>query len=300
MGITSKKIDDSHTLYYDNLTNDPIATSSKVPYGWGKKFVYHIKWHPDFKQMYPESNDFIHRNFQDADAAGTALNYVEGQYDRVQKGQRDPLRTKFLGVMEKHLGEPNRETGEVELMKLHQYHVLDHEGNPFATLSIRDQAVPYIGHSDEYRRHASTVPMVTFHGTAPDSNQQELLLKHNGEKTVVGSLHRLAHWLNIKDKEMSFVGHEKSGDYRNSYKSFKTKLQPDVASSKYEDHVRAKHSDLSNFVRHSPTLFTFSTGKDTDYNLYHHIVNSNQPGMLEHTQRRDVKSQNSKNDEVIE
>jgi hypothetical protein len=115
--------------------------------------------------------------------------------------------------------------------------------------------------------------------SVPDPVKEAAAKKHPGDNLNT-TLKRVKYILDNKSKEPRFIGTQ-SAD-RAGVNLFKTKLDPEEASTAYEEHLRKKLTPSHIFTRHSPTSFSIIKPAEGRYDnsTQHHVISM--PGELHH------------------
>lgn len=283
-----KKIDDKNSVISDALTTDPVAVVKQVPsmfYG-KKKFVAH--WHPAIKHMYPEeTSSFSHMNLSDADSATQMMSRVNGSYERLMSGKKDPMKTSFVGTVQRQY---NNYDAPVEF---NHYHVHDDKGEAVASLYVNKELMPYVGDDDtafrppQYPedpnyRHA----FVEYHGTQPTEQQHEILTKKNIGYDPITLLRQVKHWHELKDKEPKFVGSHSSSSGNGAHYVYTTKLKPEAAADEYMKHLKGLNGYQNHtFTKVTPTMFIAKKAAPEDrYSSggSHEVIDTSDEGIVNH------------------
>jgi hypothetical protein len=274
MEINFKKvpIDNMSHVLVDSNTSDPIAIVSKPGSSWEKNQVS-CKWHPDFLKMNPiVADSILHRNLGMFKNGPGASNEIHNRYMSVLNDKIDPvMKTTFQGVQEfdNNSAENGKEKREV-------FHVYDADGVHFATIHGRIGMNDIIGTSHD---RGYDVTSVIRHVPISDTVKAAAKQSHSGT-TFESHLRRQKYMSDRRSKEPRFIG-DQTG--KSLAKTFKTKLDPEAASSEYEAEMKKQRPEHT-FIRHSPTMFSFSKEAGTRYDTEQsedHIVKTS-PGYVTH------------------
>lgn len=278
MEIKAKKIDANTTLYQDSLTNDPIAVSSAIPDRHSSKKEYAISWHPDARAMHPPIADLVNTNLKRGNSAENAKTIVEFAYNNILTNRkRDPLKVVHAGTSTKRMGEKE--------VSFDDFHLHTDDGKHVATLHVNKTLTPHIGVNDDKFVNSYAAPgelaHLTFHDDTPALSKFAISQKkHPGLNNPIAMMHQVKHWLDTKDVQPSFVGYAKHP----GFKSYKTALSPEEASSKYFDHLHNQASLIKHkFNRVTPTMFTATKYPESEYaSGSHEMIDTSEPGIVKH------------------
>lgn len=301
--LKTKRLDDSHTVYYDADTSDPIATVRRTSIqGQANKKRYSAKWHPAFNLMYPNASDLVNVNFGDETSESDVKSLIAKKYTEVMRGDADPLKTKLVGTTTRQWTPIQGHSPEE--YEFNHYHVLDDDENHVASMYVRKQLADRIGTSSTYFGNDSV--QVEFHGNKPNHVQQESLRKKNPEQNPIAMLHRIKDWLESAGKEPSFVGsHEHSvgvGESKSRIKHYTTNLSPEDASKKFEEHLKSDSMyEKAAFVRHSPTMFSVNRpSTDPSVTFHKEYIDTSAPNTVVHSKIPMFDKANGKSNELNE
>lgn len=280
MEIKAKKIDANTTLYHDALTNDPIAIGTARNISYSKKKEYHISWHPDARAMHPAISDLTNTNIKTGDSAESSKIIVENAYNNILTNRkRDPLKVVHAGTSTKKIADKDED------VEFDDFHLHTDDGKHIATLHVNKRLTPYIGVDDNKFVNSYAKPgelaHLTFHGDKPTPAKFAISQKkHPGMNNPIAMMHQVKHWIDTKDVQPSFIGYAQ----HKGFKSYKTTLSPEEASTKYFDHLHNQASLVKHkFNRVSPTMFTAIHEPDSEYVAgSHEIVDTSTPGMVKH------------------
>lgn len=279
--LKEKKIDDTMSVYHDALTNDPVAISKKQL----NAKLHTISWHPVFRQMYPESSDLVNMNVGMNIKHDKVKSHIITKYEKMlDNPKRDPLKTVYAGRAERLTHNPVNPDKTAEF---DEFHVHDNDKH-VATISVARHLTPMIGvDPDVFRHHVSDYQnektQLTFVGEHPSKEKFELSQKKHPGHDPISLMYQVKHWLDNKDREPSFVGSHSSPNL----KIFKTRLQPEEASSKYMEHLQ-KHPKYAQhtFSRVAPTVFYAMQSHGISGEGTHEVIDTSQPGIVHHSHIR--------------
>ena len=283
--IKIKKIDDNKHLFYDEITNDPIATSHATSDTWRKnKKTYVINWHPAMKELYPEGTSSLTlRNFGATDSLEHASQRVQNRYQQLVNGPEnpDPLKVKDSGnVVSKTFHFTDYGQSRQEKHKFNEYHIHDpvegkHVASLFVNLSKANSRFDVV---DGFE--GSKFAHVIYHGDSPNDMQEEILKKKHPGNLPVTLVHRVKTWLETKDKEPRFIGSHTTGNSS----VFKTRLPVEEAAAEYVKHLKTKDEFKNKtFNQLTPTMYYGISKSSNNLDEHHTIIDGSTPGIIKHT-----------------
>lgn len=274
--LASEKLENGHHLVKNKQTNEPIAFIKPTSY----QNQVSVDWHPDFKMVHPEiAENILHRNFQPTrlhrdntySSKVSAIDNIKKLASSVLKGDidKDPVKTKYIGS-----GIEKTQYGND--VEMHHYSLHDDDDKEIGTLSSR--------HGPDEIRKSSDVKAIfnkDYLNERPISNEvRESAKKKHPYDNLEHTLLRVRHMLDNRDKEPRFIGTQSASSAKHDI--YKTKMEPEAASSAYEEHLKKTLSPEHQFVRHNNTTFTVTKPAKNEYDDIHiHNVMS-LPGELHH------------------
>jgi hypothetical protein len=271
--LASEKMDNDIHLVKNKMTNEPIATITKD----GRS--HQVAWHPDFKMIHPlVSDNILHRNFQSSSHRGTdlflsrqdALDSIKNVSTAIIKNQLDPDPVKV-----KYHGSEVEKSQYGNDIEMHHYKLHDDDGNEIGTLKSRDGP-------DHIRRGSDASANFNADYLAKNpvsSDTKEAARKKFPSTSVQDILYRTRHILDNRAKEPRFIGNQNA---RAKHEIYKTKMEPEAASTAYEEHLKKTLSPSHEFTRQSATHFTMTNKGQTptDDTTVHNVMSM--PGELHH------------------
>jgi len=291
--LDKKDIEGNKVLFSDTTTGDPVATAEKI----GAYTYKNIKWHPVMQQLYPgQTSSLTYKGFGHSSKQYDENDIHQKIGDKYEEmindvDMPDPVKTKFDSTNFTDHGDA-----------FNNYHIFDKNDKHVASIHIpfNMDGVPENGHSSNLESK------LEFHDRQVSDHTMNLVRKKFPGNHPIKLLMQAKHIIDHPDYNPAFVGKHTSISGGIGHKAFTTSLSTEEASKKYEHHIKtsSEYNSISNFKRHSPTLFTFDHGTTADEDDDNtHMVDSSEKGMLIHhimNKAQPIHYNNRDNEQIID
>lgn len=277
--LTAHKLSPNTHLIKNKITNQPVAVLTAHKDSWGGRVHYSIDWHPSFKQTYPEvDQNLLTRNFTvKPQGVPSGVDHVTRVSEYIVTGQhnsseyKDPIKVKYAGVF----SDPKNEK-----VKIHKWRVLDDDsGETAAHITSR------VGPDQINAQSEVDVTLMSDYLNKYNIGEhtRDAASKRHSGRNLRTAMYRVRYLMDNKSKEPRFIGSVTDASGSTIYK---TKLEPEHASSAFETHLKNQMSRTPDskytFTRHSPTMFSIDVPNTSLYSqrVMHHVTAT--PGELHH------------------
>lgn len=281
MAIKVERLDSEHSIFKDELTNDPIALVkvTSAPYRRsGKNYV--ASWHPHFVGMYPNANDLTNKNISNNSTLDSCKSEISNKAFQIQYGRKDPLKTTFVGTL---VTPADNATGYAEV-RHHQYQLHNDKNEHVATLYVNEKHDKQIGINDSvfnrgsYDKDPKRFPAyLEYHGDIPSKEQEAILNIKHPENTPLELIARAKRWDDTKHIRPDFVGKKLIGGTQ----IYSTHHAPQEALKRFTQHLNAKLGSRYSYTPLGELHGKFDRPLNDRYDSDHiHLIDASAPGEI--------------------